>query len=128
MADSTIPLDIISGIKDGMEDLGWGLKLKIITRGGIDPSNPGAGPTETIDLVDFDGLVFDFDEKWMPGSTIEEGDQMVLITVDKLTEDNLKGIKPGNYIIDGTQIYSIIKSKPIKVAGKVVVAIAQVKS
>lgn len=124
---NSISDDIISGIKDGLEDLGWNLTLQGIAYGSVNIDNPGAAPLETSFSKDFKGLVFDFDEKYMPGSTVEEGDRMVLVSVDTLTTQEIAAVKPGNYIIDGSEIYSIIKTAPIKVAGATVVVIAQVK-
>lgn len=128
MSDPTISADIISGIADAMGDIGWDtLKIHSVSHSSIDINNPGADSSQIIHESTFSGLVFDYDEKYMPGTTVLEGDQMVLISVDGMTEETIQQFKPGNSIIDGLKNYSIIKSAPIKVAGSVVVIIVQVK-
>lgn len=128
MSDITLANDIILGIGEALGDAGWLLKLRSIEYGQVDINNPGAGAAEIVSDVDFDGLVFDYDEKYMPGTTVIDGDKMVLGSVEKMTQEQVSNIKPGNYIIDGSETYSIIKASPIKVAGLPVVVIAQVKS
>lgn len=127
MSDLTISADIISGIKDAMNDLGSTLKLRVMTYETMDVNNPGADLSQSYTDTDFEGLVFDFDEKYMPGSTVLDGDKMVLVSVDGMSVDTIKSIQPGNYIIDDSENYSIIKTAPIRVAGVTVVVIAQVK-
>lgn len=127
MSDATLASDIILGIEEAMKDAGWLLTLRSIDYGQVDPNNPGAAPTEVSADTDFDGLVFDFDEKYLPGTTVLEGDKMVLVSVEGMAIDKIKAIKAGNYIIDGSEIYSIIRTAPIRVAGSTVVVIAQVK-
>lgn len=127
MSDPTISADIVSGISDAMGDIGWMMKVRSIEYGSVDLNNPGASTSEVVVDTDFSGLLFDFDEKYMPGSTVLEGDKMALISVENMTVDKIDGIKAGNYIIDGSEIYSIIKTAPIRVAGSTVVVIAQIK-
>lgn len=127
MSDATLASDIILGIEEAMKDAGWLMKLRSVEYAAIDPNNPGASATETTVDTDFNGLVFDFDEKYLPGTTVLEGDKMVLVSVEGMAVDKIAGIKSGNYIIDGSEIYSIIKTAPIRVAGSTVVVIAQVK-
>lgn len=127
MSDVTLATDIILGIEEAMRDAGWLLKLRSIEYGQVDPNNPGAPTSETTVDTDFNGLVFDFDEKYLPGTTVVEGDKMVLVSVEGMAVDKVKSVKAGNYIIDGSEIYSIIKTAPIRVAGSTVVVIAQVK-
>lgn len=127
MGDASISADIITGIGDAMADIGWALKVRSIEYPPVDPDHPGATPIETLVDTDFEGLIFDFDEKYMPGTTVIEGDMIVLVSVEGMTVDKIASIKAGNYIIDGSEIYSIIKTAPIRVAGATVVVIAQVK-
>lgn len=127
MSDNTLATDIILGIEEAMRDAGWGLVLRSVEYAQVDPDNPGAATSETTVDTDFDGLVFDFDEKYLPGTTVVEGDKMVLVSVEGMTVDKIASIKAGNYIIDGSEIYSIIKTAPIRVAVATVVVIAQVK-
>lgn len=127
MSDLTLASDIIMGIEEAMRDAGWVMQIRSTQYGSIDPAHPGAAVTETVIDTNFDGLVFDFDEKYLPGSTIEDGDKMVLVSVDGMIDSIIQSIAPGNYIIDESEIYSIIKTAPIKVAGSTVVVLAQVK-
>jgi len=88
VSDLTISADIISGIKDAMSDLGSVLRLRIATYGNMDLDNPGADLSQSYTDVDFEGLVFDFDEKYLPGTTVVEGDKMVLVLI--FTEDQVQ--------------------------------------
>lgn len=126
MSDPTISEDIISGITDAMADLGATLICRAIAYSDIDINNPGKAPVEVVTDKSFEGLIFDFNDKYMPGTTVIEGDRMVLISMETFTKQQIANVIPGNYIVDDIDIYNIIKVAPIKVAGSVVVIIAQI--
>lgn len=94
MSDLTLASDIILGIEEAMRDAGWSMLLRSIQRGSIDQNNPGAAPTDISVDTAFDGLVFDFDEKYMPGSTVLDGNMMVLVSVDGMSESLIQTIAP----------------------------------
>jgi hypothetical protein len=128
MGDVSIAADIIEGVADAMADVGSTRTLRLITYGDVDPDDPTAPPTEVLDDNDLEALLFEYNEKYMPNTSIEEGETMCIVSIQDLTDDQVDEIIPGNYLIDGSTTYSISAVNPIEVAGITVTAILQLKA
>ena len=128
MGDLGIPQDIIDGVDDVMVEVGSTFTITIIEYGAVDPDNPGAAPSETPTVIEFEGFLYDIEDNKIDGSTVLRGDQNLLIAVSTLSVAEVGQITPGNYIIRGAESFNIIASEPIKVSGITTVVIAQVRN
>lgn len=128
MGDLTIAADIIEGVVDIMEEVGATLNLRTIVYGDTDIDNPGAAPTETITNTPFEGFMFAIQDEYIDGTSILEGDQNIIVSIDGMTDEVIDAIAPGNYVLDGSKTYSIIRAVPVSVSGVKVVLIIQVRS
>jgi hypothetical protein len=127
VGDVTIAADIIAGVVDIMSEVGSTHTFRFITYGDPSPTDPGAPPTEVIDDTDIEAYTFEFNELYMPDANVIEGELMGILSIDPLTQIQIDEIKPGAYLIDGTDNYSIVKSNIIQVAGVPSTAIVQLK-
>ncbi|MES0340679.1 MAG: hypothetical protein ABUK08_00025 [Candidatus Humimicrobiaceae bacterium] len=127
MGDVTLAADIIEGVVDIMIEVGSTHTFRIITYGAPNPSNPGAPPSEVIDDTNIEAYTFDFNEEYMPDANVTEGELMGILSIDPLSQAQIAEIKPGSYLIDGSDTYSVIKSNIIQVAGVPSTAIVQLK-
>jgi hypothetical protein len=127
MGDLSIAQDLLDGVVDALADLGDTRTLRIITVDPVDPLDPGAAPVETVEDVSVEALLFDFDKKYMPEANVIEGGTMALLSVDPLTDAQVEAIVPGNFLMDGSKAYDIVKTNPIEAAGVIVTVIVQLK-
>lgn len=127
MGDVTIAQDLLEGVQDALADLGSTRVFRIITYSTPNPSSPGAAPSETLENVNVEAVLFDFDTKYMPGSTALEGKTLAILSIIDFTTAQLAALKPGNYLIDGTTKFSITKVREIEAAGILVTVILQLK-
>lgn len=127
MGDTSIAQDILDGVADALGDAGDTRTLRIVNYGSIDPNDPGAAPTVTNDDTPLAALLFDFDEKYMPGANIVDGDTMSIIDLSVLSEAQKTVLAPGTKLIDSNVNYDIIKINPIEFAGILCAVILQLK-
>lgn len=127
MGDISIAQDLLDGVVDAMADLGATRTLRIITVDPIDPLDPGAAPVETVENVNVESLLFNFDKRYMPEANVTEGETMALLSVEPLTDAQVEAIVPGNFLVDGSKMYDIVKANPIEAAGVIVTVIVQLK-
>lgn len=127
MPDESIAADLIEAVADVLGDLGGVRTFRIVTRSAIDINNPGSAPTVTNEELTIDAVLFDFDEKYMSKANVVEGDTMAIISIETFTDLQKSKVEPGNFLIDGTKIYSIVLAQPIEAAGIDVTYILQLK-
>ena len=127
MGDLSIAQDLLDGVVDAMADLGTTRTFRIITVEAIDPDNPGAAPVETPENVSVEALLFDFDKKYMPEANVTEGGLMALLSIEPFSDAQVSAIVPGNFLVDGSKVYDIVRTNPIEVAGVTVTVIVQLK-
>ena len=127
MGDVTIAQDLLDGVADALADLGDTRTFRIITAGAIDPNDPGAEPSETTENVSVEAILFNFDERYMPGANVLEGGLLALLSIKDFTAAQVGALEPGNFLIDGTTVYTIVRDQPIEAAGIVVTAILQLR-
>lgn len=127
MGDVSIAEDLLDGVVDAMANLGSTRTFRIITAGALDPNNPGAEDADTVENVSVEALLFDFDKKYMPEANVTEGGTMALLSIKPLTDVQVAAIVPGNFLVDGSKAYDIVKSNPIEAAGVIVTVIIQLK-
>ncbi len=127
MGDVTIAQDLLEGVEDAMADLGATRTFRIVTYSAPNPSDPGAAPTETPEDVTVEAILFDFDIKYMPKSSVEEGSTLALLSIIDFTDDQVNSLVPGNFLIDGTTTFTIAKARKIEAAGIQVTVILQLE-
>jgi hypothetical protein len=127
MGDTSIAQDIISGVADALGDVGDTRTLRIVTPGTIDPSNPGAGATPTNADVPVEAIIVDYEERYIDGTLVLAGDKQAVIDLSALSSAQIAGIKPGNFLIDGSVIYKILRPKKYEVAGIPVAVVVQMR-
>lgn len=127
MGDTSIAQDILEGVASALGDVGDTRTLRIVNYDVIDSNNPGAAPTVTNDDTPVEALLFDFDEKYMKGANIIEGDTMAIIDLSVLSEAQKEVLAPGTKFIDSNVNYDIVKLNPIEVAGIMCAVILQLK-
>jgi hypothetical protein len=128
MGNADLAQDFLIGMADLIEvEMGKLVTLRAVTYGDIDTDNPGAARTETIVDAPVNCFFFDFDEMYMPGSSVVEGGTIAVISLNGLTETTVNNIKVGNYIIENTDVYSITNTRVIEVAGTDILRIIQLK-
>lgn len=127
MGDVSIAQDLLDGVVDALDAVGSTRILRIITVDPIDPNNPGAAPVETPENVNVESLLFDFDKRYMPEANVTEGGLMGILSIEPLTDAQIEAIVPGNFIVDGSTEYDIVKTNPIEAAGVIVTVIVQLK-
>ena len=127
MGDLSIAQDLLEGVAEAMEAVGDTRTLRIITVEPINVDDPGAAPVETEVDLEIEALLFDFDKKYMPGANVLEGGLMAILSITTLTDEQVAAIVPGNFIIDGSKEYDIVKAVPIEASGVVVTIIVQLK-
>jgi len=127
VGDINIAQDLLGGVMDALVDLGAKRTLKLISVPAIDTVNPGAERSETWDTEDLDALLFEYEDKYMPGSSVRNGSTLAILSIIELTDAQVSLIKPGSRLVDGQTEYEIIKTNPIEVAGIIVTIIVQLK-
>ena len=128
MGDVTIANATIEAVEIALLTVGEPVQMQFVSLSDIDENDPGAEPTETVVSINVEGFVFNFDETYMPGTNVIEGDSMGLISLADLTDQQVADIGISDRIVVGTAIYEIVKSRPIDIAGKPVTYIFQLKS
>ncbi len=127
MPDPSIAADLIDAVYDVLNDLGGVRTFRIVTRSAIDLNNPGAQPTLTNEDIITDAVIYNFDEKYMPKANVTKGDMMAIISIKGWTDLQKSKVEPGNFLVDGTKVYSIVLVNPIEAAGINVTYILQLK-
>ena len=127
MGDTTIAADILEGVADALADVGTTRTLRIITAGSLNPSNPGAGPSQSTSDVSVEAIITDYEEKYIDGTTVLDGDKQAVIDLSTLSSVQIDGIRPGNFLVDGSIIYNIMRPKKYEVAGVPVAVVVQMR-
>lgn len=125
MGDLSIADDIIDGVKSALADVGETSVITIISDQVVDVDNPGATPDQTQTDIPLEAFLFEYDEHYMPGTSVEQGKTLCLLDLSTLTDEQIASISIGNYLSDGTTQYTINNTNPIVVAGKTVTTILQ---
>lgn len=127
MGDTSIAQDILDGVTDALADLGTTRTFRMVAYGSVNPSSPGVAPTETTTDADVEAILFDFDIKWMPDSSVKKGKTLAMIDINGFTAAQLAGLKPGSFLVDGSTEHTIAKVRKIEVAGILVAVILQLE-
>lgn len=127
MGDITIPADITEGVAEIMEEVGWTIIFRRVEYGPIDPDNPGAAPIETVIDKSFEGFIYDYEDRFINGTSVLQGDRLIIISIDGFTQTEIDAVEPPNYIVDSGDVYGIIESRKIDVSGITSVIIAQIR-
>lgn len=127
MGDLSIAQDLLEGVAEALAEVGDTRTFRIITVAPIDSNDPGAAPVETPENVSVEALLFNFDKRYMPEANITEGGVMALLSIEPFSDAQVEAITPGNFLVDGSKIYDIVKTNPIEAAGVIVTVIVQLK-
>jgi hypothetical protein len=127
MGDLSIAQDLIDGVADAMADLGASRTVRIFTEGALTPGDPGAGGARTPENLSVEALLYDYEDQYIDETTVLSGDRKAIISIGPLTVAQIGGIEPGSLLVDGADIYTIVKTGEIEVAGVVVTMILQIR-
>lgn len=127
MGDLSIAQDILDGVADALNDVGASRVLRILTAGALDPENPGAGAPQTTTDLTVTAILTDYEEKYIDGTLVLDRDKQAVISLSGLSSIQIAGIKPGNFLVDGSEVYKIIRPKKYEVAGVTVATILQLR-
>ena len=127
MGDLTIAQDLLGGVEAALAEVGATRVFKYVVYSAVNPLAPGAAPTETPVNVNVETLLFDFDIKYMPDSSVEEGNTLALFSIIDFTAAQKAALIPGNFLVDGSVTYTISKVRKIEASGVLVTVILQLK-
>jgi len=127
MGDLSIAQDLLEGVADALGDLGATRTLRLVSVPSLDINNPGGARVETLDDEDLEALLFEYEDKYMPGSSVHDGNTLAILSIINLTDAQVALVQPGNQLLDGTRRYEITKTNPIEAAGVIVTIIIQLK-
>lgn len=124
MGDSSIPIDVLDGVEEVLDEVGALCQLRVTSGGTIDVNNPGAGssPETTIDYP-FDGLFYNYEDKHIDGTVVKVGDRRVIASIKDLPITPA----PGMLVVRGGSSYSIVDVDLPEVSGVAVVGIFQIR-
>lgn len=128
MGDIYVAQELLDTVQEVIADHGWEMTLRRKTYSAIDENDPGAAPTESIFDTLFDGFSYEIESKYVNGTSVLEGDKVLLMDLTDLTTEEIDGISPGNFILDGSESYNIIKSRVYKSNGTPLTVMAQLRS
>ena len=118
---------ILSAVDSALSLVGSTRQVKIITEGALNMSNPGAGKAITTETVNVPAVLYDYKDTQIDGTTILTGDRQAIISILNLTADQKAGILAGNYLIDNSVSYTIIKTTKYEIEGVVVTYVLQIR-
>jgi len=121
MGDTTIAQDILEGVKELLAELGSTRILRVITKT-EDPENSTNVLSVNTD-VDNETYFYDYESKYINGTTVKEGDKQALIDLLTFGQDP----KLIDCIIDGTEVWKVIKVFPTEIAGIGAVVVLQIR-
>ena len=121
MGDTTIAQDILEGVKELLAELGSTRILRVITKT-EDPENSTNVLSVNTD-VDNETYFYDYESKYINGTTVKEGDKQALIDLLTFGQDP----KSIDCIIDGTEVWKVIKTFPTEIAGIGAVVVLQIR-
>ena len=127
MGNAALAQDFLDAVRDVLSEVGDTKTFRIVTESAIDINNPGAAPTPSNEDVALEAFLFDFIQEYMPEANVIEGDKMAILSVIDLSSAQIEAIKPGEYLIDGLAMYTIVRTKPVKVAGETITVFVQLK-
>lgn len=123
MGNQEINYDFINAITDVIDDIGGTLTLNYSTEGSLTPGNPGAGRTKTLSSKSIQGILTEYEDKYIDGSVIKKGDRLAILSIACLTIE----ITQGMFIVDNGRTYKIINVEKPQVSGSAVTVLAQVR-
>ncbi len=106
---------------------GWDMYITVLTATGgyVVPGNPSSGNAYTAVDNLVKGNIVPWDQKYMPGTSIEQGESIAIIaTLD--SADMWDPFKMTSKLKDGTNVYQIAAVELVKVSGVVVGAFLQI--
>jgi len=123
MGITAIKEDFITAIMDVLDEVGDTLTIKYHTEGALDENDPGAGKPQTEVTATPEGILVVFDESFMEGTEVEQGDRIAIISVAGLSFE----ITQGMFVIAEGKEYRIVHANSPQVSGGTVVVFAQVR-
>jgi hypothetical protein len=127
MGDTSIAQDILNGVTDALADLGDTRILRIFTEGALDPNDPGAGVPLTPENFSVEALLYEYEDSYIDDKVILMGDRKAILSIDPLTSGQISGIKQGAKLIDGSDVWTVVSTERIEVAGIIVTIILQIR-
>ena len=128
MSDATTAQDFLDAVTDALVDLGTTRKVRAVAYAALDTSNPGAGRTQTPTDHNVEAIIHDYQDKYVDGSTIQEGDKKAILSIDPLDSAVVELIKPNAKLVDGSTVYTIVHVQSVEVAGEKIVTFLQLRS
>lgn len=125
MADASIPLDILSGVAEAVEEVGKLMTLRKNSQGALDPTDATAGKVLTPSDKAGKVFLFDYKDDSFDGTTVLRGDRIALF--------DLSGFSPAQpekndlLIEDSTTTWKIVETEYTEVQGSRVVCLAQIR-
>ena len=118
MGEPTTAQDYLDAIACVMEDLGTTRQVRIVTYGSLDVNNPGAGKPQSTTDYNVESLIYDYEDKYVDGATVQHGDRVAVIDIDPLETSVISLIKSDAKLVDGSTIYTILNVMSVEVAGE----------
>lgn len=122
MGDTARANRMLASIKKFMADFGDTRTFRLIT----DDEDPLAS-SQTTEDVSVELVLFEFDIKYMPDSTVINGETMAVLDISSMTDAQKAKIDEGCKIVDGSEIYEVTKLKPVEFAGVIITYFLQLK-
>jgi molybdopterin-binding protein len=127
MAEANTAQDFLDAIVEVLADLGSTRKVRVVAYGSIDANDPGAGRAQTPTDHSVEAIIYAYDDQFIDGSTIQEGDLAAIIDIDSLETSVISLIKSNAKLVDGSTIYAIIRATSVEVAGEKVAMMLQLR-
>ena len=127
MSDPTTAQDFLDAVTEVLDSLGSTKSVRVIAYAALDANNPGAGRTQTPTDYSVEAIIYDYDDKYVDGSTIQQGDRAAVLSIDPLDSSVVELIKPNAKLVDGSTIYAIVDVKATEIAGEKVALFLQLR-
>jgi hypothetical protein len=125
MADLTIPVDIMNGVVDIMEEVGKSIFLvQDVESGWIDENDKTKGRTPVPSSKTVQSFFYDFADDEVDGSLVQSGDRKVILS---LKDTGISEVTTAFYVREGTVRWEIVRTKPIEVSGVIATVIAHIR-
>jgi hypothetical protein len=119
----TTATEIELAVYEAMGELGQVMSLRKVTRGSVNPGNPGAAVTETTEDIAARGHLIGVTEKYqLPAQTVQ-AEEIAVVSLYGLTPTQRAAAAVGHRLAADSEVWSIVRSDPIEAGGVAVSAV-----